>query len=117
MNLLDILMDFFKSTGFAAITWGQVAMLLVSFVLLYLAIAKGFEPLLLIPIAFGMLLANLPEAGLMKGPVVEIVTDPQTGKLVSQTKEYGGLLYYLYQGVKLGIYPPLIFLGDRKSVV
>ena len=111
MNLLDILMDFFKSTGFAAITWGQVAMLLVSFVLLYLAIAKGFEPLLLIPIAFGMLLANLPEAGLMKGPVVEIVTDPQTGKLVSQTKEYGGLLYYLYQGVKLGIYPPLIFLG------
>lgn len=111
MNLLDILMDFFKSTGFAAITWGQVAMLLVSFVLLYLAIAKGFEPLLLIPIAFGMLLANLPEAGLMKGPVVEIVTDPETGKLVSQTKEYGGLLYYLYQGVKLGIYPPLIFLG------
>ncbi len=111
MNLLDILMDFFKSTGFAAITWGQVAMILVSFVLLYLAIAKGFEPLLLIPIAFGMLLANLPETGLMKGPVVEIVTDPQTGKLVSQTKEYGGLLYYLYQGVKLGIYPPLIFLG------
>ncbi|MFB0971627.1 MAG: sodium ion-translocating decarboxylase subunit beta [Neofamilia sp.] len=90
---------------------GQLIMLLTSFVLLYLAIGKGFEPLLLIPIAFGMLLANLPGAGLMKEPVVEIVTDPLTGELVSQTKEVGGLLYYLYQGVKLGIYPPLIFLG------
>lgn len=96
MNLGDILLDFFQSTGFAAITWGQALMLLVSFVLLYLAVAKGFEPLLLIPIAFGMLLANLPEAGLMAPP---------------QNGEPGGLLYYLYQGVKLGIYPPLIFLG------
>ena len=58
-----------------------------------------------------MLLANLPLAGLMKEPIVEIVKDPNTGKLVSETKELGGLLYYLYQGVKLGIYPPLIFLG------
>lgn len=96
MNLADILMDFFQSTGFAAITWGQAVMLFVSFVLLYLAIARGFEPLLLIPIAFGMLLANLPEAGLMAPP---------------QDGQPGGLLYYLYQGVKLGIYPPLIFLG------
>ena len=63
------------------------------------------------PIAFGMLLANLPLAGMMAEPVVEIVKDPETGKLVQQTREYGGLLYYLYQGVKLGIYPPLIFLG------
>ncbi len=96
MNLVDILLDFFQSTGFAAITLGQAIMLLVSFVLLYLAIAKEFEPLLLIPIAFGMLLANLPLAGLM--------SEPQDGQA-------GGLLYYLYQGVKLGIYPPLIFLG------
>ncbi len=59
-----------------------------------------------------MLLANLPLAGLTAEPVVEIVKDPITGKLVSETKEYGGLLYYLYQGgVELGIYPPLIFLG------
>ena len=58
-----------------------------------------------------MLLANLPLADLMKEPVVEIVTDPNTGELVAETKELGGLLYYLYQGVKLGIYPPLIFLG------
>ena len=96
MNLVDILLDFFQSTGFAAITLGQAIMLLVSFVLLYLAIARGFEPLLLIPIAFGMLLANLPLAGLMSPP---------------QDGQAGGLLYYLYQGVKLGIYPPLIFLG------
>lgn len=109
--LTDILKEFIQSTGFAAITGGQILMLLVSFVLLYLAIKKEFEPLLLVPIAFGMLLANLPLAGLMKEPVIEIVKDPATGKLVSETKELGGLLYYLYQGVKLGIYPPLIFLG------
>jgi len=91
--------------------YGHAVMLLVSFVLLYLAIAKGFEPLLLVPIAFGMMLANLPGANLMKEPVVEIIRDASSGELVSKTKEYGGLLYYLYQGVKLGIYPPLIFMG------
>lgn len=92
----EMLTGFLQSTGFAALTGGQVAMLIVSFILLYLAIAKEFEPLLLIPIAFGMMLANLPEAGLMKPPVGE---------------ENGGLLWYLYQGVELGIYPPLIFMG------
>jgi len=109
--LIDILKSFLESTGLAEITIGQLIMLLISFALLYLALSNGFEPLLLVPIAFGMLLANLPLAGLMKEPVVEIVTDPETGQLVQKTKEYGGLLYYLYQGVKLGIYPPLIFLG------
>lgn len=109
--LIDILKDFLQGTGFAAISFGQVIMLIVSFGLLYLAIKKEFEPLLLLPIAFGMLLANLPLAGLMQEPIVEIVKDPITGALVSETKELGGLLYYLYQGVKLGIYPPLIFLG------
>lgn len=111
MNLGDVFLDFLQSTGFALLTWQQGLMLLVSFVLLYLAIAKGFEPLLLIPIAFGMLLANLPAAGLMAEPIVEIAPDPRTGELVSTVKENGGLLYYLYQGVKLGIYPPLIFMG------
>lgn len=109
--LIDILKEFLQSTGFAQIDVGQIIMILISFILLYLAIKKEFEPLLLVPIAFGMLIANLPLAGLMKEPVVEIVTDPVTGELVQQTKELGGLLYYLYQGVKLGIYPPLIFLG------
>ena len=96
MNLSEVFIEFLQSTGFANITIGQAIMLLVSFVLLYLAIVKGFEPLLLVPISFGMLLANLPLAGLM--------TVPEDGQI-------GGLLYYLYQGVKLGIYPPLIFLG------
>lgn len=83
-------------SGFAALTWQHVIMLLIACVLIYLAIGKKFEPLLLLPISFGMLLANLPLANLMGGPAGE---------------EAGGLLYYLYQGVKLGIYPSLIFLG------
>lgn len=108
---LELLKGFWASTGFAALTPGHLIMLTIACILLYLAIRKGFEPLLLVPIAFGMLLANLPLGGLMDGPIVEIVRDPNTGELVSQTKQVGGMLYYLYQGVKLGIYPPLIFLG------
>ena len=75
-------------------------MLVVSFVLIYLAVAKGFEPLLLIPIAFGMFLANLPGGGVFN----ETVT--ATGE-----HAYSGLLGYLYYGNKLGIFPPLIFMG------
>lgn len=71
-------------------------MLCISFVLMYLAIVKQFEPLLLIPISFGMFLANLPLAGMM---------DPPT------ENQIGGVLYYLYQGVSLGVFPPLIFMG------
>lgn len=108
---VEVLSDFASSTGFASIEIGQLIMLAVSLILLYLAIAKEFEPLLLVPIAFGILLANLPGAGLMTQPIMELVKDPVTGDMVSQTKEVGGLLYYLYQGVELGIYPPLIFMG------
>jgi oxaloacetate decarboxylase beta subunit len=106
INLIQALHELLVSTGFATITWQQVLMLGVSFVLLYLAIVRGFEPLLLMPIAFGMLLANLPAAGLMAPPAVEI--DAVTG---GEKTVVGGMLWYLYQGVKLGIYPPLIFLG------
>lgn len=88
--------EFINSTGYANISGGQIAMLLISFILLYLAIKKRYEPLLLLPIAFGMLLVNLPLSGIMDSPVGDKV---------------GGIIYYLYQGVKLGIYPPLIFLG------
>ncbi|MGF7060886.1 sodium ion-translocating decarboxylase subunit beta [Brassicibacter mesophilus] len=109
--LLDILKEFWTSTGFVSLTGKHIIMIIVAFVLLYLAIKKNYEPLLLIPIAFGMLLVNLPLGGLMSEPVVQIVRDPNTGELVSETKQLGGLLYYLYQGVKKGIYPPLIFLG------
>ena len=83
-------------SGFAALTWQHLLMILIACVLIYLAIGRKFEPLLLLPISFGMLLANLPLANLMGAPTGE---------------EAGGLLYYLYQGVKLGIYPSLIFLG------
>ncbi|MDD2955104.1 MAG: sodium ion-translocating decarboxylase subunit beta [Oscillospiraceae bacterium] len=82
----------------------QIIMILIACVLFYLAIAKGYEPLLLLPIAFGMLLANIPMANLSS--YAEPVYDAAGN--MTQT---GGLIYYLYQGVKLGIYPPLIFLG------
>ncbi len=100
--MLQTINDFYLSTGFASITYQQVIMILVSFLLIFLAIKKGFEPLLLIPIAFGMFLTNLPMAGLMAHP--EYAAD---GTL----KNVGGLLHYIYQGNKLGIFPPLIFLG------
>jgi len=104
LNIGEALVELLKTTGFATITPGQIIMMFVSFVLLYLAIVKKFEPLLLLPIAFGMLLTNFPNTGLTAPPVY----DPNDPHTVVQT---GGLLYYLYQGVKLGIYPPLIFLG------
>ncbi|KGG80616.1 glutaconyl-CoA decarboxylase subunit beta [Caloranaerobacter azorensis H53214] len=107
---LDILRQFWTSTGFSALTIKEVVMIGIASGLLYLAIKKGYEPYLLIPIAFGMLLTNLPLGGLMAEPVKEIVKDPVTGQMVYKTKEVGGLLYYLYQGTKLGIYPPIIFL-------
>lgn len=111
MSFWDELLKFYYSMGFTAITWQQSVMLVISCVLIYLALKKGFEPLLLVPIAFGMLLANLPMASLMSGPVYEVVTDPISGEHIHKMKEAGGVLYYLYQGVKLGIYPPLIFFG------
>ena len=95
---LDAVRTILQDSGFAALTWQHCVMIVLACVLVYLAIVKKFEPLLLLPIAFGMLLANLPLAGLMAGP--------QEG-----SDGPGGLLYYLYQGVKLGIYPSLIFLG------
>ena len=96
---INTVVELLKDSGFYEIIvnftdggWKTLVMLCVSLLLIYLAIVKKFEPLLLLPIAFGMLLANLPLAEL------------------ASTSE-GGLLYYLYQGVKLKIYPPLIFLG------
>lgn len=94
---IESLNRLWNSSGFAALTWQGLIMIIVSALLIYLAIAKKFEPLLLLPIAFGVLLANLPLTGLMAEP--------------SSSSDVGGLLYYLYQGVKKGIYPSLIFLG------
>ncbi|NLY36811.1 MAG: sodium ion-translocating decarboxylase subunit beta [Tissierellia bacterium] len=94
--MVDVFVNFFKSSAFMALDIKTIIMLVISFVLMYLAIVKKFEPLLLIPISFGMFLANLPFAGMMNAP-----TETQVG----------GVLYYLYQGVKLGVFPPLIFMG------
>lgn len=98
VSFLDTIKEIWGQSGFIALTWQQFVMIGIACILIYLAIKKGFEPLLLLPIAFGVLLANLPLTGIMSGPV-------------ENSKEPGGLLYYLYQGVKLGIYPSLIFLG------
>ncbi len=111
MSIIEALWEFFLSMGFASMTWQQGVMIVVSCVLIYLALVKGFEPLLLLPIAFGMLLANLPLAGLMDGPTYKAVMDPETGIAIREMVDPGGLLYWLYRGVKLGIYPPLIFMG------
>ncbi|WP_102399473.1 sodium ion-translocating decarboxylase subunit beta [Haloimpatiens massiliensis] len=94
--ILNSLKNLWLSSGFVGMTWQQLVMIIISFVLIYLAIKKEFEPLLLLPIAFGMLLANLPASGVMAPPTKDHV---------------GGLLWYLYQGVEADIYPPLIFLG------
>jgi len=100
--LVDGLNNFIASMGITQLTTGQIIMILISGVLSYLAIVKKYEPLLLLPIAFGMLLANIPLGGLMAHP---------HGHYGEPDFVPGGLLYYIYQGVKLGIYPPLIFLG------
>ncbi|MEA4889167.1 MAG: sodium ion-translocating decarboxylase subunit beta [Clostridiaceae bacterium] len=94
---IDALVRIWRDSGFAALTPQHLIMILIAFALVYLAVVKKFEPMLLLPIAFGVLLANLPLAGLMNGP--------------ASPDEAGGLLYYLYLGVKKGIYPSLIFLG------
>lgn len=105
-SISQSLVDLWNSSGFTAMTGKQLIMIGISCLLIYLAIVKQFEPLLLLPIAFGMLLTNLPLAGLQNTPVYEIT---KNGQIV--TKQAGGLFYYLYKGVEWDIYPPLIFLG------
>ena len=102
-------MDFLKQTGFSLLAqnWKVLAMLAISFLLMYLAIVKKFEPLLLLPIAFGMLLTNLPGAEMYHPEYFA------EGHVHWDLFALGsaGLLDYLYLGIKLGIYPCLIFLG------
>ena len=85
-----------QQSGFAALTWQQLVMFLVSFVLIYLAIVKQFEPLLLLPIAFGMFLTNLPLADLMKE---------------GEPWYTSGVLRIIYSGIKSNLFPCLIFMG------
>ena len=114
MNLIESISKFLGSTGFAILgngdgdmIWKTVVMLLVACVLVYLAIVKGFEPLLLLPIAIGMLLTNLPGGGMFHEEF--FMTDGAIN--YGQVLREGGLLDLLYIGVKTGIYPCLIFIG------
>ena len=97
---------FFSSMGIASMPWGNVVMILVSFLLMYLAIKKKYEPLLLLTIAFGMLCTNLPGANMFNSEIF-------AGGHIDWQRlaNSGGLLDFLYLGVKLGIYPCLIFVG------
>lgn len=94
--LLETLQGILGESGFAALQWQNVVMFIISFILIYLAIKKEFEPLLLLPIAFGMLLRNLPMTGLME------VGDPW---------QSSGVLAIMYNGVKSNLFPCLIFMG------
>lgn len=93
--MIDAIKELISTSGLMNMTIQELIVIIMALTLIYLAIDKEYEPYLLIPIGFGMLLANLPLTGIM---------DPATAT------ENGGLLYYLYQGVSLGIFPPLIFL-------
>lgn len=108
----DIL-AFFQTMGFMNIDWRQGLMLLVSFFLLYLAIRKQYEPLLLLPIAFGMLLTNLPNAYMYHPELWDAFLDADSPAYHSYGAilKNAGLLDVLYMGVKTGLYPCLIFIG------
>ncbi|MDE6659341.1 MAG: sodium ion-translocating decarboxylase subunit beta [Eubacterium sp.] len=117
------IVDSFANSGYAFFFtdggWKNLIMLLVSFVFLYLGIKKGFEPLLMIPIAFGMLLANIPGANLAVQyhtleDFIQLVAHGRVWDEVNEAWITGltpGLMDFLYFGVKAGVYPPLIFLG------
>ncbi|SHH37549.1 sodium ion-translocating decarboxylase subunit beta [Thermosipho atlanticus] len=96
--MLEALTSFFENTAFFNLSFGNILMFVIAGLLIYIAIEKDAEPLLLIPIAFGIILANIP-------PNVTGILNPPSERTP------GGLLWYLQQGLNLGIYPPLIFLG------
>ena len=100
---MENLHNLWLSSGLAQLEVGQIAMLLVGFGLLFLAVRKGFEPLLLVPIGFGTLLANIPGAGFDLAPVYTAA---------GQLESPGGLLYYIYAaGIETGLFPLIIFMG------
>ena len=106
MSVGEMFRNLWESSGLANGSWQNYVMILISFVLMYLAIVKKFEPLLLLPIAFGMFLINLPGAS-------DVVwgTYPEGVAHTYENVENRGLLWYLFYGVQNVIYPPLIFLG------
>lgn len=108
MDIIGILKGLLEASGFLTLSWQQGVMLLVSFVFLFLAIVKKFEPLLLLPIAFGIMLANFPDTGLMADPA-GIMDASQ--KVAGAHWYDDGVLRLIYAGVKSSIFPCLIFLG------
>ena len=120
VNIGDILLNLWQSSGFAALSsgfaeggWQNLVMLVIACVLLYLGIVKKFEPLLLVGIAFGCLLTNLPMAGLYHQDLWTAFMDPANAAYHSygEIMRQGGLLDIFYIGVKTSLYPCLIFMG------
>ncbi|MFK7731613.1 MAG: sodium ion-translocating decarboxylase subunit beta [Pseudomonadales bacterium] len=100
---MDSLLVLWHTTGLSQVNSGQVLMMIIGLLLLFLAIRKGFEPLLLLPIGFGTILVNIPGAGFSDAPVVDAA-----GHLLSP----GGVLYYIYHiGIETGVFPLIIFMG------
>ena len=116
--MLQAIIDFFRDTGFTKIEPGMIAMWIVVAVLLYFAIAKQYEPLLLVPIAFGALIANLPTIGVINDPSIAKCTGDvmeacvaAKGATACGCYEPGGLYYYISKGIQWELFPPIIFLG------
>jgi len=100
---MENLISLWASSGIAQLQLGQLVMMVVGLTLLFLAISKGFEPLLLVPIGFGTILANIPGAGFDAAPIYDAM-----GNMESP----GGLLYYIYHaGIETGLFPLIIFMG------
>ena len=109
--MIDAIINFWTQTGFSMIVdnWKCIIMIVVSLALMYLAIVKKFEPLLLLPIAFGMLMTNIPGSGMYHPELWDAFVNGEIG--FGTIMHDGGLLDILYIGVKAGIYPCLIFIG------
>ena len=108
MGVLNVLKGILTSSGFANMTWQQGVMIIIAFVLLYLGIVKEYEPLLMVPIAFGMLMTNLPISGIYHP---ELWSGNPADISYSDVLHNGGLVDIFYIGVKAGVYPTLMFLA------
>ena len=107
MSFYDVLYEIWISTGIVNFNWGQVVMIFVSLLLIYLAIKKEFEPLLLLPIGFGGLLANIPVAGIADLSISML--NPATQEVITKAGGFIGQIYGF--GIEAGLFPLFIFIG------
>ncbi len=108
----DSMLQLWRSTGVANLAWQNVVMIMVGLLLIFLAIAKGFEPLLLIPIGFGGILANIPVAEIAALPITTAIMQQSVGPALVTTTFVGGFLGQIYSfGIASGLFPLLIFIG------